>query len=47
MFIIYFLIEFIYIYSYLIDIYPKKSIVNINTQYNLILDEEFIEGEYK
>ncbi len=45
MFIIYFLIEFIYIYSYLIDIYPKKSIVNINTKYNLILDEEFIEGE--
>ena len=41
MFIIFFFIHIIYIYSYLIDIYPKKSIVNISTQYNLILDDEF------
>ena len=45
MFILYFFIQIIYIYSYLIDIYPKKSIVDIDTQYNLILDEEFIENE--
>ena len=45
MFILSFFIQIFYIYTYLINIYPKKSFVNITTQYNLILDDEFDENE--